>query len=158
MTELFDREALTYKLRDKIKAAKYQKGMENGYILRFYKGNCIALSGAIICTSLEQVEEESKKTTREKICLNANNQHIPIVYDKPVPIIITRKYTVEEYRQLKDADLLPFSPFLDDNEDEYEFKEITEENCWIVRNLIDGRYFTVNEEFMKEYELFEEVQ
>ena len=33
MSELFDKEALTYRSREKIKCAKYQKGMENGYIL-----------------------------------------------------------------------------------------------------------------------------
>ena len=155
MSELFDKEALTYRSREKMKSAKYQKGMEDGYILRFYKGDCTMLSGAIICTTLEQAEEESKKTTREKICLGGENQHIPVVYDKPVPIMITHKHTDEEYKELLDSDRLPFSPFLDDNEDEYIFAEITEENCWIIKNLIYGRYFTASTEFMQEYELVE---
>lgn len=158
MSELFDKEALIYRSREKMKSAKYQKGMEDGYILRFYKDNCTILSGAIICTTLEQAEEESKKPTREKICLGAENQHIPVIYDKPVPIMITHKYTDEEYKELMDADLLPFNPFFDDNEDEYDFAEITEENCWIIKNLIDGRYFTASEEFMKEYELLEDKE
>lgn len=158
MSELFDKEALTYRSREKMKSAKYQKGMEDGYILRFYKGDCTMLSGAIICTSLEQAEEESKKTTREKVCLDADNQHIPVIYDKPVPIMITHKYTDEEYKELMDADLLPFNPFFDDNEDEYDFAEITKENCWVIQNFIDGRYFTASEEFMKEYELLEDKE
>lgn len=156
MSELFDKEALTYRSREKIKSAKYQRGMEDGYILRFYKGDCTMLSGAIICTSLEQVEEESKKPIREKVCLKSDNQHISVVYDKPVPIMITHKHTDEEYKELLNADLLPFSPFLDDNEDEYVFAEITEENCWIIKNLIDGRYFTASTEFMQDYELLED--
>ena len=51
---------------------------------------------------------------------------------------------------------LPFNPFYDDNEDEYDFAEVTEENCWIIKNLRDGRYFTASEEFMQEYELLED--
>ena len=156
MCELFDKEAKIYRSKEKIKCAKYQKGMEDGYILRFYKRNCMMLSGAIICNSLEQAEEESKKPTREKVCFKADNQHIPVVYEEPVPIIINRKYTDEEYKEFLAEDLIPFNPFYDNNEDEYDYEEITEENCWIIKNLIDGRYFTASEEFMQEYELLED--
>lgn len=155
MSELFDKEALIYRSREKIKAVKYQKGMENGYILRFYKGNCTMLSGAIICSTLEQAEEESKKTTREKVCIGAENQHIPVIYDKPVPIMITHKYTDEEIEQLSDIGYLSFTPFLDDNENNYVFSEITEESCWIVENLLHGGISTEPEEFMQDYELLE---
>ena len=156
MSDLFNQEAKIYRPTKRIKSAKYQKGMEDGYILRLYKDNCTILSGAIICTSLEQAEEESKKLTREKMCLCADHQHIPVIYDKPVPIMITHKYTDEEHKELSDADLLPFNLFFDDNEDEYDFAEITEENFWIIKNLIDGRYFTASTEFMQEYELLED--
>lgn len=153
MSELFDKEAKSYRSREKIKSAKYQKGMEDGYILRFYEDICPSHCGAIICNTLEKALEEMKKPTREKLCYKADNSFIPVVYENPVPIIISHKYTDEEYEELADAGLLPFSPFIDDTEDEHVFAEITEENCWIIKNLIDGRYFTASEEFMKEYEL-----
>lgn len=139
-----------------IKAVKYQHGMENGYILRFYKSNTPVLSGAIICNTLEQAETESKEPTREKFCLNAENQQIPVVYDKPVPIIITHKHTDEEKELLLEAGYLPFTPFLDDNENDYVFEEITEEECWIVKNLLNGEISTESEYFMQEYELMED--
>lgn len=158
MSDLFDKKALTYRSREKIKCAKYQKGMEDGYILRFYKRNCMMLSGAIICNSLEQAEEESKKPTREKVCFKADNQHIPVVYEEPVPIIINRKYIDEEYKEFLAEDLIPFTPFIDDTENEYAFAEITEEDCWIIKNLIDGSYYTASEEIMQEYELMEGLE
>lgn len=157
MSELFDREALTYRSREKIKAMKYQKGMENGYILRFYKNNATVLSGAIICTTLEQAKEEAKKPTREKVCIGAENQHISVVYNEPVPIIITHKYTDKE-ELLSEAGYLPFTPFLDDNENDYVFEEITEEDCWIVKNLLNGGITVQSEEIMQEYELLEEKE
>lgn len=158
MSELFDREALTYRSREKIKAMKYQKGMENGYILRFYKSNVTVLSGAIICTTLEQAKEESKKPIREKFCLDAENQRIPVVYNEPVPIIITHKHTDEEKELLSEAGYLPFTPFLDDNENDYVYEEITEEDCWIVKNLLNGGITVQSEEFMQEYELLEDKE
>lgn len=63
---------------------------------------------------------------------------------------------IPELEDLADAGLIPFSLFIDDTESEYVFKEITEENCWIIKNLIDGRYFTASTEFMQEYELLED--
>lgn len=63
---------------------------------------------------------------------------------------------IPELEDLADAGLIPFSLFIDDTESEYVFEEITEENCWIIKNLIDGRYFTASTEFMQEYELLED--
>ena len=156
MSELFDKDSLTYRSREKIRSAKYKSGMENGFIIRFHKMGCEFLSGAIICETMEQALKEMENPTREKMCLGSDSQHLSVIYQEPVPIMISHKYTDEEYQELLDADMIPFSPFYDDTESLYDFAEITEENCWIIQNLIDGRYFTANEEFMKEYELLEE--
>lgn len=153
MSELFDKEALIYRSREKIKCVKYQKGMEDGYILRFYEEICPSHFGAIICNSLDQALEEMQKLTRERLCWGADNTFVSVVYEQPVPIVINHKHTEEEYEEMAYEGLLPFSIFIDDTESEYVFEEITEENCWIIQNLINGRFFTANEEFIKEYEL-----
>ena len=158
MSELFDKKALTYRSREKIKCAKYQKGMEDGYILRFYEEICPSHFGAIICNSLEQALGEMQKPTRERLCWKSDNTFVSVVYEQPVPIVISHKHTEEEYEEMADAGLLPFSIFIDDTESEYVFEEITEENCWIIKNLINGSYFTASTEFMQEYELLEGLE
>lgn len=156
MSNLFDKEARSYRSKQKIRAIKYQKGMENGYILRFYEEECPSHLGAIICNSLEQASEEMKKPTREKLCWKADNSFVPVIYEQPVPIIITHKYTDEENELLSEAGYLLFTPLLDDNENDYAFSEITEENCWIVEDLLRGGISTESDEFMQEYEVLED--
>ncbi len=156
MSDLFDKEAKSYRSREMIKSVKYQKGLEDGYLVRFNEKDGFPHYGIIICESLEQALNEMKKSTREKLCWKADNIFVPVVYEQPVPIIISHKYTDEEYKELADLGLLPFSTFMDDSESEYVFEEITEENCWIIKNLIDGRYFTASTEFMQEYEMLED--
>lgn len=158
MSELFDKEALTYRSREKIKCAKYQKGMENGYILSFYQTDYPSCYGEIICKSLDKALEEMKKPRREKTHLMSDNECVDVTYNVPIPIMINGKYTDEEYELFCEYGYAVHTCFIDDTAEFYDYEEITEENCWIIKNLIDGRYFTASTEFMQEYELLEDKE
>lgn len=156
MSDLFVTEAKIYRPTKRIKSAKYQKGMENGYILSFYQTDYPSCYGEIICESLDKALEEMNKSQREKTHLMSDNEYVDVTYNVPIPIMINGKYTDEEYELFCEHGYAVHTCFIDDTAEFYDYEEITEENCWIIQNLIDGRFFTANEEFMQEYELLED--
>lgn len=144
-----------YKPKKNLKAIKYKEGMEDGWRLEFYNKRYPSFyKGVIICDSYEQLEEEMKKTERE-IHLYKNykdNELVPVGYKKPVPVIISYKYSEEECNHMSEIGLMPETCFKDDNEAKYYYKEITSKNCWIIKNR-EGLYTIVSSQYMKDYEL-----
>ena len=51
MSDLFDKEAKSYRSREMIKSVKYQKGLEDGYLVRFNEKDGFSHYGIIICES-----------------------------------------------------------------------------------------------------------
>ena len=126
--------------------------------LSFYQTDYPSCYGEIICKSLDKALEEMKKPRRDKTHLMSDNACVDVTYNVPIPIMINGKYTDEEYELFCEYGYAVHTCFIDDTAEFYDYEEITEENCWIIKNLIDGRYFTASTEFMQEYELLEDKE
>ena len=111
-----------------VRAAKYQSGMENAYVVCFSN---FSDEGFRFFDDLESAMQFYKEKPAQKRYVGGKVETVECCYDEPMPVLL-RKKTDEERKYEESEGFVSQSSFCDDEIDDYEVYFLYD-NSWIIR-------------------------